>query len=282
MFMPESPYYYLIRNKPEKAKDSLKILRRKYDVEKEFAQLTIDVQNQMSERGSFKDLFFIPINRKVLIFVTLLRLFQMFTGYSAFVSYSQLMIVQTTNLSPVLGSSLISLGGILAMIIASTFIDKIGRRTLFLSSIVLCFTALISMALFLSLRDYTSVDLSSVSFMPLVFIIFYNIVFCGGLGLAVNIYIAEIYSANIRAKGLSIGSITFAIAIISTTKLYQYTADYVGASVPFYLFSVVSVFGFIFIYFYLPETKGKTLGVIQDELRGKRNKSIISLSNFKQ
>ncbi|XP_030761292.1 facilitated trehalose transporter Tret1-like isoform X2 [Sitophilus oryzae] len=270
MFMPESPYYYLMKNKPEKAKESLKILRRKHDIEKEFDQLTLDVQRQMLARGGFRDLFCIPINRQVLILVTLLRFFQFYTGYMAFTAYMQLMIVQTTNLSPVFGSSLLFLAGILVMIPGLFYIDKIGRRTLFLISMVLCFAALISMAVFLTIRDYSTIDLSSVSYMPLIFVTLYNIFFCGGLGLGVNIYIAEVYPANIKASGLAIASIVYAFTVTSSTKIYQFTADYVGASVPFYIFAGTTVLGVIYIYCFVPETKGKTLGMIQNELRNRR------------
>ncbi|XP_030761301.1 facilitated trehalose transporter Tret1-like [Sitophilus oryzae] len=270
IFMPESPYYYIIKNKPDKARESLKILRRKFDVEKELSQLTIDIQKQMAERGTFRDLIYVPLNRYIMFLVTAMRVFQLFTGYNAFTFYSQIMISQTTNLSPVMGSSLLLLGGVIILLIGTLYVDKIGRRPLFLISMVLSFIALISMAVFLAVRDYTPIDLSGVSFMPLVFIVFYNVVFCGGLGIGVNIFIAEILPSNIRAKGLSIASIVFACTVTGTTKLYQYTADYIGASVPFFIFAGVSILGIFFIYFLVPETKGKTLGTIQNELRGNK------------
>ncbi|XP_030761295.1 facilitated trehalose transporter Tret1-like [Sitophilus oryzae] len=275
MFMPESPYYYLMKNKEEKAKHSLKILRRKKDVETEFDQLNIFLQKQMSERGTFRDLFCIPLNRKILILVTLLRAFQFFTGYMAFTSYIQLLIVQTTNFSPVFGSSLLIVSGIIIMTLGLFYIDKIGRRTLFLVSMVLCFCALISMAVFLSIHDYTSIDVSSVSILPLVFVIAYNVFYCGGLGIGVNIYIAEVYPSNIKAKGLAIASLVYAVTLISSTKVYQFTTDYIGASVPFYIFAGTTIVGIAYIYFFIPETKGKTLELIQQELRKGKKSSII-------
>ncbi|XP_076273063.1 facilitated trehalose transporter Tret1-like [Rhynchophorus ferrugineus] len=279
MHMPESPYYYLMKNKTEEAKESLKILRRKFDVDKEFDQLVLDVQKQMEEKGSFRDLFCNDLNRKILIIVTLLRIFQLFTGYCAFTFYSQIMIAQTTNLSPVLGSSLLIFGGLIMMVAGTFYIDKIGRRPLFLVSMFLAFLSLISMAIFLTIRDYTTINVSSILYLPLIFIVFYYIVFCGGLGIGVNIFIAEIYPANIKAKGMAIASIVFAATVTSTTKIYQYTADYIGAAVPFYIFTAMSLIGIIYVYFFVPETKGKTLGMIQDELRGKSKTEIDFTSN---
>lgn len=95
--MPETPYYLLRSNKVEEARESLKILRRKNDVEKELQNLTFDVKRQMSESGTFKDLFLIKSNRKAIIFAGLARFFQQFSGSNAFATYYQIIRYSSVN-----------------------------------------------------------------------------------------------------------------------------------------------------------------------------------------
>lgn len=268
--MPESPYYCLMKEDPAGATKALQALRRKRNVDKELAQLTFDVKRQMSEKGTCKDLFSIKANRKAFILVTTTRFFQVFTGSIALMSYQQIMIAQSTNLSPVMGSTVLIISGIIMVLIASYYIDRLGRKPTFLFSAVFTAVSLLSQAIFLTLRDYTSVDVSAVSWLPLLIMIFYNLAFRGGLGVVTNIFISEIYSTSIKAIAMSLGGLNFAIIMIISTKMYQATADYVGLAVPFYIFAFTTFVGALFFYLILPETKGKTLETIQQDLKSKK------------
>ncbi|XP_030761310.1 facilitated trehalose transporter Tret1-like isoform X2 [Sitophilus oryzae] len=266
--MPESPYYCLMNKDLEGARKALQVLRRKKNVDKEVLQLSSDVDRQMSEKGSYKDLFCIKSNRKAFLLVCATRNFQVFTGSIALMSYVQIMISDATDLSPVMGSTVLIIAGVVMVVIASVYVDKFGRKpTLAISSLFTALT-LLAQAVFLSIRDYTDIDVSSLSWLPLLIMTFNNLAFRGGLGVVTNIFISEIYSTSIKAKAMSLGSLNFAIVMIISTKLYQLTADYVGLAVPFYIFAITTFIGSVFFYFVLPETKGKTLETIQQELKG--------------
>ncbi|KAJ8971679.1 hypothetical protein NQ317_013997 [Molorchus minor] len=66
LFMPESPYFYVMKGKFEEARSSLRWLRGIEDVEEDFLQIKADVERQMSEKGTWKDLFVIDSNRRAL------------------------------------------------------------------------------------------------------------------------------------------------------------------------------------------------------------------------
>lgn len=254
----------------------IQVLRRKINVDKEVEQLAIDVKRQMSERGSFADLVKIPSNRKALIIAVSLRFFQIFTGMGAFMSYNQIMVSETTSIPPVLGSSLLLVGNLTMILISSTYIDKLGRRPMFIISTTMTFIFLYSQAIFTTIRDYTFVNVSQISWLPLLIIFLYNVAYCGGIGPGVNVFIGEIFSASVKSKALSVCSVIFATSIISSTKLYQFTADNIGMAVPFYIFGSVTLVGAVFMGLVLPETKGKSLEEIQQILKGNERKEDLS------
>lgn len=265
---PETPYYLLMKGDGERARNSLRQLRGSEDVEKEVARLTADVDRQMSESGRYGDLFTIDSNRKAFGLITAARIFQQFTGTSAFINYYQILIEQTTDLSPVLGSSLILLTQIVMTLMASKFIDRFGRKPLLTASSGLTFIILLILGVYFSLKDYASLDLSRIHWFPLPMMVLFIVTFFLGLGVIVPILVAEIYSTSIKAKAISLGSVVFASTMMASTKFYQYSADNFGLAVPFYTFSAFTFFGTLFFHFQVPETKGKTLETIQQELKG--------------
>ncbi|CAG9762039.1 unnamed protein product [Ceutorhynchus assimilis] len=266
--MPESPYYCLMKEDKDGAKLSIQMLRRKQSVDKEILQLSSDVNRQMSETGTFKDLFAIQSNCKAFLLVAAARFFQAFSGIGAIRSYNQMIIAQTTNFSPLIGSTIILSANLIMMLISSWYIDKIGRKPMFVISAFLTFLIHFSQGIFLTIQDYTSVDLSQCSWVPLLTIIACNLTFAGGLGPGVNVFIGEIFSTSIKAKAMSACSFVFALSYMSSIKVYQYTNDNVGTAVPFYIFGTTTLIGAGFFAFVLPETRGKPLEVIQQELKG--------------
>jgi hypothetical protein len=61
--------------------------------------------------------------------------------------------------------------------------------------------------------------------------------------------------------------------MMATTKFNQVTADEFGLMVLYCSFALTTFLGVLFLFFCLPETKGKTLEEIQQELKGKEKVS---------
>lgn len=74
------------------------------------------------------------------------------------------------------------------------------------------------------------------------------------------------FDTDIRSKcTAACGIFANILGIVSTKSFYSLTHT-LGNYGTFWLFSALCFFGVVFIYFYLPETKGKTLEKIQEEL----------------
>lgn len=199
-----------------------------------------------------------------------LRIIQQCSGTSAISAYMQIIFEKSTKvLSKDLASILIVGIQLMVNFIAILIVDKTGRKPLLITSCLGCFTMLLFMAVFFTLSEYSGLDLSNMDYLPVVGIVVFTCAFAIGLGNVVNLMTGEMFSSSIKAKATSLMNVIFAVFMTLTTKFYQFTADTIGMCFPFFVFSVCQVLGALFCYWYVPETKGKTLEQIQQELKGR-------------
>lgn len=87
-----------------------------------------------------------------------------------------------------------------------------------------------------------------------------------GLGPIPWMIASEIVPTEIRSKvGSAAGTFNWCLAFV-VTKSYLSLYRILGDDSMFYSFAVLSSIGAIFIIFMLPETKGKSVAEIQEEL----------------
>lgn len=218
----------------------------------------------------YKDLFTIKSNRTACIVMFGLRIIQQCSGTSAISAYMQIIFEKsTTVLRKDLASILIVGVQLTVNFVAILIVDKIGRKPLLITSCLGCFSMLLFMATFFSLRQFSSLDMSHLDYLPIVGIVIFTCSFAIGLGNVVNLMTGEMFSSSIKAKATSIMNLIFAIFMTFTTKFYQFTADAIGMFFPFFIFGICQMLGALFCYMYVPETSGKSLEQIQQELKGK-------------
>ncbi|GLV45356.1 uncharacterized protein CBL_05456 [Carabus blaptoides fortunei] len=168
IWMPESPYYLIMKHKLDEAKKALYFLRR-CNVDEEFQMLQGHIEKQVSDRGSYRDLFTIPSNRRALFILIGIRAFQQLTGIAGLTMYTQTIFTQAEiNLSPATASIIYFTTLLVATAGGSVFSDKYGRRpTLILSSILTGIVHNIGGIYFL-LQEVIGVDTSSIKWFPMV------------------------------------------------------------------------------------------------------------------
>lgn len=259
IFLPESPYYLLSKQKNDKALASLRILRGNSDnVEEELEKMKISVKKSQENRGTLKQLFNRG-NRRGLIIILGLGASQQLCGSQAIIAYSQ-QIFEEVGSS--LGASELSIiMGVIQLVTAlfsSSIVDRLGRRPLLLISTIgttICNT-IVGVYFLL---DHEDVDVSSISWLPLVAIMVFIVCYTIGLATVPFAILGEIFPTNVKALAAAAytmvsGSISFGV-----TKLYQRVSDNWGTYVSFLGFAFFTFFFIIFVYFLVPETKGKSL-----------------------
>lgn len=264
--MPETPYYFLSKNRKVEAMESLVTLRRTSKVEKELDILEGDVQRQMSEKGGYRELFTIPVNRKAFILANITRIYQQMTGCTAFFTYFQLLIATASSIPPMIGTSILLLTQVMLTMMSYYFIDLYGRKTLLIISASTTSIVLFILGGFMIVRDFTNIDLSHLQLFPLIMLFFFIVTFTIGSGAVTTIFTAEMYSTSIKAPATALSCVNLSVWMMATVKFYQYTADTFSLAVPFMTFAVFTFSSVFFFHFCLIETKGKTLEMILKEL----------------
>jgi MFS family permease len=144
-------------------------------------------------------------------------------------------------------------------ILAINFIDKIGRRQLM---IIGSFGLIAS--LFLVSYTFYSGELSGavIPFLMMVYIAF----FAFSQGAVIWVFISEIFPNTVRAQGQTLGSSTHWIMATVIAFTFPYFAETLGGGNTFLFFGIMMVLQLIFVWRVMPETKGKSLEQIENNM----------------
>ncbi|KAL1517468.1 hypothetical protein ABEB36_001231 [Hypothenemus hampei] len=269
IWMPESPYFYLMKGRNEEAMKSLQILRGKEDVAGELTRITEAVTEQSKNKGTFWDLLKIKGNRRAVFIAFGLRGVQQLSGTTAIIFYCKKIFQESSDfISPSLATIIYFTLQLVLSALSSMVVDFSGRRPLLITSITGTALTLFLNAAYLYIKNCTPLDVSSINFLPLVALLGFVITFSIGLQTIPLLIMGEVFPTNVKAFALCSADIFYSIIVTIISKMFHWFNDEFGMHVSFLVFGVCCVFGLIFIVFFVPETKGKTLEDIQAELNG--------------
>lgn len=274
-FMPESPYFLIKRKRLEAAEHSLKLLRGNDDIKEEFDNLCKAVERQEGEKQTkCLDLVAVPSNRRACLIFLILCCGTKLSGHEPLVFYSQSIFEDAeSSIKPELATIIFAFVEFFATLFTIIFIDKFGKKTLVVISIIGCGVVLsvLSLHVVLKSEEFYPKDLNWV---PLACVVLYTILYSIGLNFAQTCAVGELFPTNVKGNALAGADIFSNVAITITSKFFSYTNDIYGISVPFSVFSVCCFIFGIFIVKYVPETKGKSLEEIQIYLINKTSKKV--------
>ncbi|XP_060534859.1 facilitated trehalose transporter Tret1-like [Cylas formicarius] len=271
--MPESPYYLVMKGREEDAADSLRLFRRTADVSAELARVSEAVKAELEQSGRVVDLVKIPSNRKAVLIVFGLRTIQQLSGTTAIMFYAKTIFHQASGgVSPSVATIIYFSLQLVVALAGSFLVDKLGRKPLLVVSIIGSGLALSLEGVYFYLAQNTTLDVSSLKTVPLIALLAYVVVFNVGMGTIPVLLLGEMFPTGVKAFALCLADIWFGIIVTLTSKGFQIIKDDFGIAVPFFGFAACCVVGLVFIVWVVPETKGKTLENIQDELKGAAGK----------
>ncbi|XP_018563927.1 facilitated trehalose transporter Tret1-like [Anoplophora glabripennis] len=267
-WMPESPYFYLMKGNEEEARKSLQIFRGVEDVTVELNRISSAVKEQQENKGSFLDLFRVNSNRKA-IFITLgLRTVQQLTGTTVIIFYCKTIFKEAGGFSPSLSTIIYFSVQLVLAVVSSIVVDLCGRKPLLITSIIGTALSLLAHATYLYLQKI-GYDTTEYNFVPLAALLCFVVTFSIGLQTVPLLIMGEIFPTNVKAFALCTMDIYYSVFVTCMSKFFHWSKG-IGMHVPFFTFTGCCVLGLIFILLYVPETKGKTLEDIQDELHDKK------------
>lgn len=259
--IPESPRWLILNHRDNEAVPVMKRIGEE-NTAKAIADIkaSVDPGNAISEAENEK--LFQPKYRKPIVYAVLLAMFNQLAGINAILYYAPRIFEmagfskEDAYLQPVY----IGAANLLFTILAMTLIDKLGRKTLLI-------IGSFGMITFLALTAY-SFNQGTGSSMVLIYLIGFIAFFAFSQGAVIWVFISEIFPNTVRSKGGSLGSFTHWImaAIISWTFPVIVENIPNGGTYSFVFYSVMMLFHLIFVWRWLPETKGRSLEEIQKRL----------------
>jgi SP family galactose:H+ symporter-like MFS transporter len=261
--MPESPRWLAEHGHSGRAREVLARIRGTENIESEWLEIQKTL-TETEERGSFSDLFG-PSVRMALVIGIGLAIFQQVTGINTVIYYAPL-IVQSAGISTASGAILATAGiglvNVLMTIVAMWLIDHVGRRPLLLIGIA---GMIISLGVLgFVFRMPTG---GALAWLAVVTLMVYVASFAISLGPIFWLLISEIYPLRVRgiAEGTAAGvnwAFNFLVSVTFLTLL-----ELLGPSLTFWLYALLAIASWLFSYYLVPETKGRTLEEIEHSFR---------------
>lgn len=269
--LPESPRWLFEHGQRDKARSVLGRSRSPEEVDQEIQEMQqIKSEGNQEERVSYSELL-APFVRPALIIGIGLAIFQQITGINTVIYYAPT-ILQGVGFSEggaiaasALGVGLVNVG---FTILALRIIDRVGRRPLLI-------VGLIGMTISLALlggvfaSGATGDDATVLSgVLATVCLGLYIASFAISLGPVFWLMISEIYPLRIRGTAMSVASIANWGSNFVVVLIFPVLLEALGGTTLFWIFAVLGVVAWVFVYFRVPETKGRSLEEIEASFRG--------------
>jgi sugar porter (SP) family MFS transporter len=254
-FIPESPRWLY---KAGKKDESLKVLTgiggeslAKVEI-LEIAESLKGNSSSVSVGELFK-----PSVRKVMLVGFLLAIFVQISGINTIVDYAPKILlaagVEINN--ALLQTSMVGLINFIFTFVAIFFIDRIGRRSLYLIGSMGMVITLIMLAI--------SFYLKMEGVFTLICILLFIAFFASCIGPVFWTLVSEIFPNRIRGKAVAFASFTQWIFNFLVVLLFPHFLASLGGAKTFLFLALMSFLQLLFTYLYVPETKGKSLEEIE-------------------
>jgi sugar porter (SP) family MFS transporter len=254
-FIPESPRWLY---KAGRREESLRVLTKiggKTLANAEIIEIADSLKDNYT-KGAIEGMFK-PSTRKVIIIGIILAILVQVSGINTIVDYAPkiLLAAGVEIKNALLQTSLIGLINFIFTFIAISFIDKLGRRLLYLiGSMGMIVTLLLIAGSF-----YWSMNGTFTLICIMLFIAF----FASCIGPVFWTLVSEIFPNQIRGKAVALASFTQWIFNFLVVLLFPHFLKSIGGAATFLFLAFMSFVQWLFTYLYVPETKGKSLEEIE-------------------
>ncbi|MBR1809255.1 MAG: sugar porter family MFS transporter [Paludibacteraceae bacterium] len=255
--LPESPRWLIIHGKEQKAVATLLRVGGEVYASQEVAR----VQGTMNDgvQATFREVFKKKYSRVLLIGIVL-AVFQQWCGTNVIFNYAQeIFMAAGYGVSDVLMNIVITgITNVVFTIVAMFLVDKLGRKALLLAG------AFGLALIYLLMGGAYWLHVSGVALVVIVVLA----IACYAMTLApvMWVVVSEIFPNKIRGVAMSVATFALWAACSVLTYTFPLLNSGLGAAGTFWLYGGICLAGGLFVMFCVPETKGKSLEQIEQEL----------------
>lgn len=257
--IPETPRWLVMKGEKKKAVMILEKLGESDASE----QVDVIEESISSEKHIKSERLFTAKLKFPIILAILVAFFNQFSGINAIMYYAP-RIFEMAGLdrtSSLFQSVSIGFTNLIFTIVALFIIDRVGRKKLLLiGSVGMVFMLmLVSLGFLLNRFGGGAVLIGLVGFIAF---------FALSQGAVIWVFISEIFPNKVRAKGQALGSLTHWLLAALVSWVFPVIAATSSRStgLAFAFFALMMLLQFFVVYFVFPETKGKRLEQIQNDL----------------
>lgn len=285
LVIPETPRWYVSRNRMEEAKKSLQWLRGKNaKIDNEINDIVLSDAETRADDTNIKELLSMKYMKAILVSLGLMT-FQQLSGINAVIFYTVTIFKMSgSSVDKNLSTIIVGVVNFASTFLATALIDRAGRKVLlYISSVTMTITLAI-LGTFFYVEYNLKIDVSTLGWLPLTCIMVYLLGFSLAFGPIPWLMMGEILPAKIRGSAASICTAFNWLCTFTVTKTFQNIIDAIGPAGTFWLFGSISFIGLFFVVICVPETRGKSLEQIETKMTGRTNgrtRRMSSIANIK-
>lgn len=266
-WMVEPVQYLLMKGRYEQAEKNfiwLKGVRDANEVKNEFDKIKQNAYAEISKKSSYAKVLTSPVNYKSLLMMLTIYSLAGMAGYHPVMSFASMSFASTDILTPNEFTILLGVAQFLVVASTSFVISRFNRRSIILISFSLIAVAHACTALLY----YIHANITEIPYFPWLIFVSITLFACVHAFMYPAIFLirSELFPLSIKGIGGSISIVGYSAMSFLMTKIFLFVVRHYGIHVNFLIFSVISVFIVLFVYYMLPETRNKSLIEIQELL----------------
>ena len=254
-FIPKSPRWLFLQQQEEEAKAIIKAAYNEDDATALIKDISTEQESIPTNESIFDRKY-----RFILSLAFLIAFFNQFSGINAFLYYAPRIfeeggLGESTALLSSVGIGLVNL---IFTLLGINLIDKLGRKILmYIGSVGYIISLSLIAASFLLQWEGLALPL---------FLFLFIASHAIGQGAIIWVFISEIYPNHLRSAGQSFGTSTHWVLAAIIPSLVPVLFATIGAGIVFAVFAFMMVLQLLFVYFWMPETKGVSLESLAQQL----------------
>lgn len=262
-FSVETTQHLLMKGETAKAEKNYLWLRSlsTTDGDIEFQKMKQNVEDECIKKVNYRKLLLMKANYRSIIITSVVCALTMASGGAAVVSYMTIMFASNEVLSLYQFTILF---GFVRLVVSSTlpfYIEKLRRRTIVLGSFLLITSVHLCSAILYDvhmnvypIKNFSWLIFSTLTLYACVFTIL------SPLNTMVR---GELFPQSVRALGGFVAMSSHSTVGFVVSRTFLPIKDRYGLEINFLLYAAMSFVAFVYTFFQLPETRGRTLVEIQ-------------------
>uniref|UniRef100_A0A1A9X3T7 Major facilitator superfamily (MFS) profile domain-containing protein n=1 Tax=Glossina brevipalpis TaxID=37001 RepID=A0A1A9X3T7_9MUSC len=279
--MPETPSWLMQKGRLEKARKSLRYFRGLNvndiayceEFENEFNQIkrSSEISRNTAQTESLLQAICAPEVYKPLLIMIGFFGVQQCSGIVVVVVFAvQIATAAGVTTDPFLCAVMVGVARIVTTFFMSTLFERWGRRP----SGMFSASGMTVCMLLLALSGWYPKAFGRVSLLPVICIVLHIVFSTMGLLTLPFFMISEVFPQRVRGTASGLAVSIGLLASFAVVKLYPSMVIVMGTAYVFAFYGLISLVGIAYIYFLIPETRGRTLLEIEEYFRTGRMVSL--------